>query len=203
MPQVTDTGKKRISLPQFRSDVLIALGANLASTYGDAAESLRKAVTLIPQGGEVIRLASPLYRTPAFPAGNGPDYVNAAVLLQTDRNASTLLSDLHAIEAMMGRERVQRWGQRSLDLDILGIGDMILPDPQTYRNWAQLPLEQQMRVTPDQLILPHPRLHERAFVLVPLADVAPDWVHPVLRLSVRQMLDALPDEAKREVVRLE
>ena len=203
MPQVTDTGKKRISLPQFRSDVLIALGANLASTYGDAAESLRKAVTLIPQGGEVIRLASPLYRTPAFPAGNGPDYVNAAVLLQTDRNASTLLSDLHAIEAMMGRERVQRWGQRSLDLDILGIGDMILPDLQTYRNWAQLPLEQQMRVTPDQLILPHPRLHERAFVLVPLADVAPDWVHPVLRLSVRQMLDALPDEAKREVVRLE
>ena len=65
-----------------------------------------------------------------------------------------------------------------------------------------LPLAEQQQTAPGQLILPHPRLHERAFVLVPLADVAPDWVHPVLRRSVSQMLDALPQDARDEVVPL-
>ena len=72
----------------------------------------------------------------------------------------------------------------------------------TVRTWMNLPLAEQQQTAPGQLILPHPRLHERAFVLVPLADVAPDWVHPVLRRSVSQMLDALPQDARDEVVPL-
>jgi len=76
----------------------------------------------------------------------------------------------------------------------------VLPDVSTYRVWQDLPLERQTQVAPDTLILPHPRVQDRAFVLVPLADVAPEWRHPVSGQTVRQMLNALSPEARAEVV---
>ena len=87
-----------------------------------------------------------------------------------------------------------------MDLDLIGLDDAILPDPQTRADWAGLSPEEAASVMPDQLILPHPRLAERAFVIVPLADVAPDWVDPATGLSVAAMFDAL-DPAERETVR--
>ena len=89
---------------------------------------------------------------------------------------------------------------RTLDIDLLAMGDSVLPDAETHDRWRSLPAEAQIRSTPDQLILPHPRLQDRAFVLVPLADVAPDWVHPRTGQSVRQMLAALP-QSDREAVK--
>ena len=86
------------------------------------------------------------------------------------------------------------WGGR-LDLDLLALGDQILPDLDCYLCWQDLTLHQQKITAPSELILPHPRLHERSFVLVPLADIAPDWRHPVRKRSVVQMLgDLLPAE---------
>ena len=105
-----------------------------------------------------------------------------------------MLALCHRIEAEMGRVRKKRWGQRVIDIDLLASGDTVLPDRETLRHWMELPLARQMEEAPEQLILPHPRLHERGFVLVPLADVAPDWVHPVLGLSVKQMRDRLDPE---------
>ena len=96
--------------------------------------------------------------------------------------------------------REQRWGMRTLDIDLLALGDSVLPDAQTQDAWRDLAPETQARLAPDRLILPHPRLQDRAFVLVPLADVAPDWRHPRLGLTVRQMLEALP-AADREAVK--
>ena len=96
--------------------------------------------------------------------------------------------------------RGQRWAGRVLDLDLLAIGETILPDPGIQRQWQSLPPEDQARLAPDRLILPHPRLQDRAFVLVPLADVAPDWRHPLSGLSVDQMLQALPAEDVAAVV---
>ncbi len=174
--------------------LLVALGSNLASHAGSPAETLCAALDNLKERGALIRATSQFYHTPAFPAGAGPDYVNAAAKISVEWTPEQALNHLHEVEAAFGRERVQRWGRRTLDLDLIAYDDRVLPDIETYVNWRDLPLERQIGATPDRLILPHPRLQDRAFVLVPLADVAPDWVHPVSGVSVAQMRDALPPE---------
>jgi len=152
--------------------------------------------------GVVIRNQSALYQTPCFPVGAGPDYINGAIVMASDLSAQELLALLHRIEHEFGRARDQRWGQRTLDLDLLAVNDMVSPDACTVQAWMDLQLEEQKIRAPDDLILPHPRMQDRAFVLVPLMDVAPDWVHPVSGLSVRQMYNALPKQDKEAVIPL-
>ena len=181
---------------------LISLGSNAKSDFGDVREAVLKARDRVGEALENETKLSKLYRTPAFPAGAGPDFVNAALVIRTELTPGEILVRLHEIEAEAGRKRDQRWGPRSLDLDLLGWGDAVLPDRAGYARWRDLPLERQMQEAPEQLILPHPRLEDRSFVLVPLADVAPGWRHPVLGLTVRQMRDARPPGERAEVVPL-
>ncbi|MEQ8290820.1 MAG: 2-amino-4-hydroxy-6-hydroxymethyldihydropteridine diphosphokinase [Roseovarius sp.] len=178
---------------------LIALGANLPSAEGAPDVTLRSALRRLSEAGAREVVASRFFATPCFPAGAGPDYVNAAARLEFEGGAEALLALLHRIEAEFGRERVQRWGQRVLDLDLIAAGDRVLPDEAGYRAWLDLPLEEQKQQAPDRLILPHPRMQDRPFVLVPLAEVAPEWRHPVLGRTVRQMVDDLPRAARDEV----
>ena len=178
---------------------ILALGGNLPSEEGSPAETLRAALKRLDGNGIHLIRISRFFATPCFPAGAGPDYVNAAAVVESDLGAQDMLQRLHAIESEFGRERVQRWGMRTLDIDLIAGGDLVLPDLETYGAWRDLDLETQMKSTPDRLILPHPRMHERAFVLVPVHDVAPDWIHPVLKKSVAQMLDALPQKVRKEV----
>ena len=179
----------------MRQRILVALGSNLGSRSGDPAQTLRAALHALGDSGlNVVRL-SRLFRTPCFPPGTGPDYVNACAVLRGPGTATEVLDRLHSAESDFGRERLQRWGSRSLDLDLLAVEGQVLPDAATQDAWRALPPAEQIRRAPDCLILPHPRLQDRGFVLVPLADVAPDWTHPRTGLTVRQMRDALPPEA--------
>lgn len=184
------------------NEFLIALGANLPSPAGTPEVTLRAALIRLSQcGGREMRV-SRFFRTPCFPPGAGPDYVNAAAAICSDSGPQGILDRLHAIEAEFGRERVRRWGRRTLDLDLIAAGGQVWPDQATHDRWRGLPPERQIAHTPDRLILPHPRLQDRAFVLVPLADVAPDWCHPILGRTVREMLAALPSDALTEVLPL-
>ncbi|NJM83557.1 MAG: 2-amino-4-hydroxy-6-hydroxymethyldihydropteridine diphosphokinase [Tabrizicola sp.] len=182
--------------------VLIALGANLPFAGEGPQATLAAAIVALVEEGFQVPKVSRFYATPCFPAGAGPDYVNAAarIIAGPEVDAASIMQRLHAVEARFGRERTQRWGMRTLDIDLLAVGDSVLPDAATLDRWRNLAPDAQLRAEPDRVILPHPRLQDRSFVLVPLADVAPRWVHPRTGLTVRQMLKALP-AADRDAVK--
>lgn len=150
------------------TDCLIAVGSNL----GDRIDHLRAGIAAITGlDGVEITAVSALYETAPVggPEQQGP-YLNAALRVVTTRKAADLLADLHRIEADRNRVRRIRWGPRTLDLDLLVHGNTIIDT--------------------TELHVPHPRQHERRFVLVPVCDVAPDVIHPVLN---RRMSDLLAD----------
>lgn len=186
-------------MTEIQSSLWIALGANLPGADGPPERTLVAALAALGAAGLRIRAVSRFYATPCFPAGAGPDYVNAAVAAETDLAPAAVLARLHGIEARFGRVRAERWGMRTLDLDLLAVADLVCPDAESWARWAALDPQAQRRLAPDRLILPHPRLAERAFVLVPLADIAPGWCHPVTGQSVAAMLAALPPQEIRAV----
>ncbi|MGB1234169.1 MAG: 2-amino-4-hydroxy-6-hydroxymethyldihydropteridine diphosphokinase [Planktomarina sp.] len=180
-----------VDLRQANVTAFIALGANMAPDDIDLREALAQAAEAIGTYAEILT-QSRTYRTPCFPAGAGPDYLNAAIAIEWQGESTDLLQRLHSIEQDFGRVRTTRWAARSLDLDIIAHGALIAPDTTTVRSWINLSLDDQKTTVPDQLILPHPRIQDRAFVLGPMMDIAPDWHHPVLGLTIRQMWDTLP-----------
>ncbi len=183
-----------------RKLTLVAIGSNAASRAGHPEQTVKAAIDAMVRHWGDLEVSS-LYQTPAFPAGAGPDFVNAACAFFTTDSAQMVLSALHQIEAELGRVREKRWGQRTLDLDLIAQGDVVLPDPETFDRWQNLALEAQQAETPDCLILPHPRVQDRSFVLVPLADVAPNWTHPRHGQTTLEMLDNRPLEERQAVIR--
>lgn len=181
---------------------LIALGANLSTGGMPPEMSVPAAMERLADRMAGTVVLSDLYHTPAFPAGSGPQFVNAAMRIEWRDTAESLLALLHDVEAEFGRTRANRWEARVMDLDLIGLDDAILPSAATRAEWANLSPEEAAAVVPDRLILPHPRLAERGFVLVPLADVAPDWVDPATGLSVAEMLAARPKSELSEIVRI-
>ena len=142
---------------------------------------------------------SRFFRTPAFPAGSGPDFVNAVFSVPWAGTPEDLLALLHRVEADAGRTRTRRWEARILDLDLVAFGDCVRPDAPTQTDWRSLTVEQAATRAPDRLILPHPRLQDRGFVLVPMADILPEWRHPLTGLAVTEMLAALPEAELAEI----
>jgi len=149
----------------------IALGANL----GDRAVSLRAAIERLGALG-IVEAVSPFVDTTPIGYTEQPRFLNAVARLRTNLPPRDLLRKLLEIEASLGRVRTIRWGPRVIDLDLLLYDDTIID-------------------TPD-LIVPHPRLHERRFVLEPLAALAPDLVHPLLKRTVSVLLASVTDQVE-------
>ncbi len=187
------------SRSKLRALPLVAIGSNEDKAFGGAKMIVEAAIEALGAAGLEVRAASQLFETPCFPAGNGPDFVNAVVAVATCLSPDEILQVLHEIEAGFRRERRQRWAPRSLDLDLLAVGCAVLPDPETQGQWMDLPMERQIREAPEQLVLPHPRLQDRGFVLIPMAQIAPNWQHPILGKTVNQMLEALPEAEKADI----
>ena len=152
----------------------IALGANLPGRFASPADSVEAAIRALQVPEITLISRSRLYRSAAWPDPSDPEFVNAVISVMTDLDASGLLARLHALEAEFGRERRHANAPRTLDLDIVD-----------YAGRISAPGE-----TP---VLPHPRMADRAFVLLPLAEIAPDWRHPVTGTAIADLIRALPD----------
>ncbi|HEY8956582.1 2-amino-4-hydroxy-6-hydroxymethyldihydropteridine diphosphokinase [Chitinophaga sp.] len=148
---------------------ILLIGGNLGNRTGN----LQKAVQLIAAtAGEVIQ-TSALYQTAPWGAVDQPDYLNQGVEIRTSLDALTLLHTLLEIERKIGRIRQEKWGARVIDIDLIFFNDSIHSLP--------------------ELKVPHPRMHLRQFVLVPLLEIIPDYMHPVLHKTVRELAATCPD----------
>ena len=154
------------------STAYIAIGSN----QGDRARYCWSAVQQIAHHDQInVVHISPLIETPPVgqPEFSAP-FLNGAIQVETSLGSHALLHELQTIEKRLGRERKEKWEPRTIDLDLLLFGDKI--------------------VSSDELIVPHPMMHQRRFVLEPLVVIAPDAVHPVLQMTIRGLLDNLKDE---------
>jgi len=167
-PQASDVGQEVAPAP-----ILVGLGANLPSpAHGPPRATLQTALAHLERRGLRLGRRSRWYESAPVPVADQPWFVNGVVEIFTALGAPPLLELLHAVERDFGRFRGALNAPRTLDLDLIAYGDVVRD-----------------REPP---ILPHPRMAERAFVLLPLREVAPDWRHPVSGLSVEEMIRALP-----------
>jgi 2-amino-4-hydroxy-6-hydroxymethyldihydropteridine diphosphokinase len=156
--------------------ILIALGANLPSPAGEPAETLRAALQALGARGVVVRAVSKFYATRAWPDPSDPPFVNAVAHVETALQPAALLAVLHNVETAFGRRRGERNAPRTLDLDLLDYEGRLEAGPPA---------------------LPHPRMAERGFVLIPLSDIAPDWRHPFTGRSVQSLIADLSQEQRK------
>ena len=168
---------------------LIALGRNIPSNHLTSLEVLKKTLLSISQFEMNVIKVSTWWESKAFPKDVGPNYVNGVVKVSSKLMPQEVLIRLKKIEMIAGRKTSKRWGNRTLDLDLLACGNMILPSRALFMEWFSLPIYLQLKKEPKQLILPHPRIQDRLFVLKPLAEVSPNWVHPVLRKKPKEIMD--------------
>lgn len=158
-----------------KGGIYIGLGANLPSPeHSTPRETLAAAMRALEASGLVLVARSPLYESEPVPVSDQPWYLNAVIEVATDRDAPEVLALLHSVENAFGRIRGIRNAPRVLDLDLLD-----------HRGTV--------RDGPDSPILPHPRLADRAFVLLPLRDIAPAWRHPVDGRNIAELLESLPE----------
>lgn len=147
----------------------LLLGSNLS----DPASQLKHAIQQLSQEAEVI-IQSSVYRSEPWGIHNQPEFLNQVVLIQTQQSPEELLKTTQRIEANLGRVRKEKWGPRPIDIDILFYEDRILSS--------------------ETLTIPHPQLQNRKFTLLPLAEIAPTLVHPLLLKSITQLLGECTDE---------
>ena len=152
--------------------ILVALGSNRGGPWGNPHDAVRRALAELDRDGMKLIATSRLIVSAPFGKTNQPAFVNAVARIETHLPPEALMRKLHAIERRAGRRRAMRWGPRSLDLDLIDYHGLV-------------------RRPPSRLILPHPGIAERIFVLKPIAELAPRWRHPLLHRSAALLLRGL------------
>ena len=161
--------------------ILVALGSNQSGPWGNPRETVERALLQLDRDGMRLIKSSRLIISAPFGKINQPPFVNAVAQVESHLAPEAFLHKLHRIEHAAGRRRASRWGPRTLDLDLIDYRGLI-------------------RRQPSRLLLPHPGIADRIFVLKPIAEIAPDWRHPITRESARKMLARLhPGAGGREI----
>ena len=148
----------------------ILLGSNL----GDRKKYIASAISEISATLGIIEISSSLYETASWGKHDQPDFLNQVIELKTNLNPKDLLTGVLNIEIKLGRKRIEKWGSRIIDIDILLYGDQVIDEP--------------------ELSIPHPFLAFRRFCLMPLNEIAPKFVHPVLKKNIQELLFELSDD---------
>tara|TARA_Y100000996_G_scaffold315750_1_gene251965 strand:+ start:1028 stop:1537 length:510 start_codon:yes stop_codon:yes gene_type:complete len=160
----------------------INIGSNLNSTHGSRDENISMAVKQLINNKIKIMKISDFYETPSYPNKNNPSFLNAGLLIDTNSNPTSLLNDILIIEKKLGRIRSKKNAPRTCDIDIIDFDRKV-------KNF-------------DNLHLPHPKCHARNFVLYPIKEIDPDWIHPVLKKNVDFLINELTQTARIEITRL-
>ncbi len=156
--------------------ILVALGSNISGPWGTPRQAVERALVELNRWPLALVKASTLIETEPFGNKNQPNFVNAVAIIKTSLAAENLIGRLHMIERTAGRRRAKRWGPRTLDLDIIDYHSLI----KTQRGQHQ-----------KALVLPHPGIAERSFVLEPIMEIAPLWRHPLTHNTAKVMIRKL------------
>lgn len=157
----------------------------MPSQHGSPLATIQQSIHLIQNRGVEVDAISPFFETEPVPASGQPNFINAVIAATTVHECEILLRLIKDLEVELGRQPAERWSARTIDIDMLAYGEDVFPD---IHAWTAVVNDPDPAAILEEPVVPHPRLHKRAFVLAPLNELLPQWRHPVLGQSVEEMM---------------